>query len=371
MKGNARAAIRALRVGVVPAMCVERLTLGRAELEKKFEPYLRRLVEQGTCAPLFLLGEWGTGKSHVLSLVHASARRLELPTTGGSLDASGKALNYPQRLYPSLMERILEAGTGAIGLREIVSGWLRDEMKRKALAAFARRCQNTGLAQMLGRLCQLQSQGSAPVDDEAAWSLLLGVDLAWANYGYKRLQALERLGWVAQCFQGMGQGGLVVTLDEVETIAQLWNMRSRATAFGVLARLFRTPGLGFFLGITERFGGVVADDLYRGILDASWLSEDAHWFLSTWNNGGFERVSLPEFGAEQAEELVLTIAQLYREAYGIPGNDLSWVRTVLADWHGNPSRNTRRLIRLTVHWLDLLNPPRVWEAAMARVETGS
>jgi hypothetical protein len=352
-------------------MFVDRLTMGGVELEKKFEPHLRRLVEQGTCAPLFLLGEWGTGKSHMLSLVHASARRLNLPTTGGSLDASGSALNYPQRLYPALMERILEARTGALGLREIVSGWLRDEVKRKALAAFVRYSPNTGLTQVLARLCQFQSHGSAPVDDEASWSFLLGADLAWASYGYKRLQALERLGWVARCFQGMGQGGLVLTLDEVETIAQLWNMRSRATAYGVLARLFRTPGLGCLLGITERFGGMVAYDLYRGILDASWLSEDARWFLSTWNDGGFERIRLPEFGSEHAEKLVLTIAQLYREAYDIPGNDLSWVRTVLADWRGNPSRNTRRLIRLTVHRLDLLHPPRGVETELAGAETGN
>ncbi|HEX8434793.1 BREX system ATP-binding domain-containing protein, partial [Archangium sp.] len=327
--------------------------------------------EQGTCAPVFLLGEWGTGKSHMLSLVHAAARRLKLPTTRGSVDASSNALNYPQRLYPSLMERILEAGTSALGLREIVSGWLRDAVKREALAAFTRRCQNTGLAQVLQGLCQFQSHGSAPVDNEAAWSFLLGADLAWANYGYKRLQALDRLGWVARCFQGMGQGGLVLTLDEVETIAQLWNMRSRATAYGVLAHLFRTPGLGCLLGITERFDGVVAYDLSRGILDASWLSEDAYWFLSTWNSGGFERVSIPEFGSEQAEEMVLTIAQLYREAYDIPGDDLSWVRTVLADWRGNPSRNTRRLIRLTIHRLDLINPPRGVETALTRAEMGN
>src|SRR5262249_44391785 len=119
---------------------------------------------------------------------------------------------------------------------------------------------------------------------EWAWAALLGSDLSWGDYPYQRAKALDRIDVLAAMMRQVGLAGPVVTLDEAETIDQLWNVRSRLVAYEVLGRLTTMPGVWCIVGITQRFARTIQGDLVRGLLDATETSQFARQFLRAWHD---------------------------------------------------------------------------------------
>ena len=68
-----RKAIRSLRVGVVPSSHVLQLTVGINAHRAKVDQAIQKL-RLGEHAPLVISGEWGTGKSNLLSYLRATLR---------------------------------------------------------------------------------------------------------------------------------------------------------------------------------------------------------------------------------------------------------------------------------------------------------
>jgi len=346
-----RASIRRLRAGIVPNWELERLSVGYADAKRRVNTALIGLRSAEHVNPLFVSGEWGSGKSHFLTFARAAAVARGIPTTGVALNARSMALNHPQRLYSPVVEGI-RLDPYDVGLRNVLRGLLMDEEKRFDLLRCARRGLRGHLAPAILTLCAECANGDRfQLDDHPAWTTVLGGDLGWADYPYKRDAAIERLGGVAQLFRALGFGGLTIAFDEAETIDQLWNIRSRVSAYGVLGRLSDLDSVWCIVGITGRFEKTIDADLARGIVTEPRLPEGAKRFLDSWQRRAFEICSAPGIDLSGARSLAATVTRTYEHAFGVHV-ERKVAAECVEEWARNPSRNPRRLIRLLIHRLD-------------------
>jgi hypothetical protein len=348
----ARAAIRRLRTGLVPYWELDRLSVGYGRLKQVVDEGFDGLLGGGTPGALFIRGEWGSGKTHFLSFVRGIARSRDLPAARVDLNARSAALNYPQRFYSSIAESVCTAERA--GLRAILSELLQDTDMRNRLRAFASSGRAGDLYGPLHVLVARYESGEYLESmDDPAWSILYGADLSWADYGYKREQATARIGSLARLFATVGMGGLVVVFDETETIDQLWNIRSRMSAYRVLGQLCRLDAVWQIFGITERFDRTLKGDADRGVLQFDFATEDAVWFLKAWQREAFTVLEPPGVDARNAQALASRIAKLYESAYSDIPADGRLIDRCVEEWLKNPSRNPRRLIRILIHRLDV------------------
>ncbi len=358
MAEGAKAAIRRLRNGIVPGDSMECLSVGYSSLR---DLVLKRAVQLGSerrVHPLLMRGEWGTGKSHFARFVRALTRDLGVASALVNLNARSQALNYPQRFFPALAESC-EIGRGPAGLRQIVTSYLMSDDGRALLEGFA--AANPGdIARAVTWLCrEYETEDDSlglSTGEHPAWTTLLGGDLAWASYGYKRAQALRRLADVARLLRALGDGGLVLILDEVETIDQLWNVRSRLGAYATLGELASMDHVWCIFNITARFDAMTSRDLATGILANPTLSMEARRFLRSLDDGHVEAVSPPSVDRRGASELANRILNLYRQAHALRFADDAKLAPVVDAWSRDPRRNPRTLIRAVVDQLDRLRP---------------
>jgi hypothetical protein len=191
------------------------------------------------------------------------------------------------------------------------------------------------------------------LEDHHSWRILLGADLSWADYAYKRPVALARLSNILFMFRAVGLWGLVIALDELETIDQLFNIRSRISAYGVLGQLCRLTGAWCIYGITDRFHRTISADLNRGALKFEYTEDNAAWFLRSWHKEAFDMIVPPEVDLNGARILAIAVASVYREAYPDVGLNNLIVEPCITDWNENPNRNPRRLIRMLIERFDI------------------
>lgn len=352
MSAGARAAIRRLRTGVVPEAQIERLSVGYGKAKQTVGDAYEALQVGDRPTSLFVKGEWGTGKTHFLSFVRGAATSRGIAASKVDLNARSAALNFPQRFYGALVENIRMEGR--VGLRAILEIALSEPRKRAKVYEFGRSPFAADIGWALTDLCnRYERSEELGAEHDAAWALLAGTDLAWADYTYKREQAIARLGAIGRLLAAIGYDGVVVTFDEAETLEQLWNVRSRLSAYGVLGQLCRLDAVWCVFGITERFERTIDDDLARGVLDYHYISESAAWFLRNWRSGKFTVFIPPEVDGRNAKALVGNVLGLYTTAYSSEALPAEIIAKCVEEWMSNPSRNPRRLIRTVIHHLDL------------------
>jgi P-loop Domain of unknown function (DUF2791) len=312
------------------------------------------LGERHRVEPLFVRGEWGTGKSHFISYVRTICRDLEIASSTVNLNARGHALNHLQRAYPLLAEAV-ELGRLPSGLQNILLTKLADREARPRLERFGRRAGSGELGQALASLCLHAESNELPVAEHFAWTTVLGGDLAWANYSYKRTKALARIGALGKLFHALGAGGLVLLLDEAETIDQLWNVLSRKGAYSVLGSLSRMDHVWCIFAVTARFDHTLRSDRRRILSDPN-VSPDARWFLTRWYDGALDVFDPPKVDETAARSLARKVEDLYERAYVFRLQDRAGVSNCVKQWLGDPARNPRTLLRSLVDHLDRRRP---------------
>src|SRR3989344_1012660 len=159
-----RASIRSLRVGIVPDDDLEHTSVGYSEISAVIEDRLLGLLCGQDPRPIFIRGEWGTGKRHCLTYLRAAAATGGIPASLVSLDARSAALNYPQRISPLLTESI-RVQDRLLGLREVLSTWLTKAPVRQTIRIFAQESSAGSLAWPLATLCSLFERGDLCGDD--------------------------------------------------------------------------------------------------------------------------------------------------------------------------------------------------------------
>jgi hypothetical protein len=108
---EARQALEALRLGVVPAQGLKRLTVGRErELLRCGEVLARGRGMQ------VVLGGYGAGKSHLLSVVEQMAIEAGFAVASAAFDPEELPPSHPLRLYAALLRTLRLPGRGQDGL---------------------------------------------------------------------------------------------------------------------------------------------------------------------------------------------------------------------------------------------------------------
>lgn len=344
---SSRASIRRLRTGVVPHWEIERLSVSFAEIGEELATRLGALIRSGQCAPLFVRGEWGAGKTHMLSYLRALAARRGLAHVGITLNPRSAALNYPQRFYPAIAQ--LVTFSGRRGIRDILTNALANPRTRRKIGSFS----ESGAAGSLGPalrviVARFKLSGGLDIGDDSAWNILLGADLAWSSS--KRVKALTRIREFTALVRALGAAGLVAIFDEAESIEQLFNRLSRAGAYETLGSLCSQDDVLCVFGITRRFETCIARDL-ENIGLFTYLSS-AETFLTAWGAGAYSIVEPPGISERGAEKLAALIVGTYRDAYPEVELRSSEMNAVVLRWKKNPSRNPRRLVRALIDSLD-------------------
>lgn len=353
--GNAlaRSAVRRLRSGIVPDWELERLSVAYGSIQEEVEGGLAALQKGQARGPLFVRGEWGTGKTHLLTYMRTAASRASIASAWVDLNARSTALNYPQRFYP-VMAETLKAGND-LGLKAILSEVLRDPVRRDVLK---QRKDLHLLWWTIRRLLQdTEQSGFADLAGHWAWTYLLGGDISSMDYAYKRREAVSRFELLAVIMRAIGLGGLVLLFDEAETIDQLWNVRSRLSAYSVLGQLCQMQFVWCVFGVTERFDRTIQLDLSRDLQNWNITGENAKWFLQSWEKNRFASTVPPSLNSRSAKELARAVEDIYEAGY--PDLAKGVADRCVDEWSRNPSRNPRRLIRLIIHRLDLARPLRI------------
>ncbi len=345
-----RAAVRRLRRGVVASTHIIGLTVGAEPLLDEVRRQFR-LLRAGTARACFIDGEWGTGKTHLLALTRRLALDEGLATAYLNLNGQSAALNHPQRFYHLIAARVRTA-EGVIGLPSLIGGWAAREDVRPALTRWAAANRyRSELAAAVDELIRSFEKGDfAPMQ---AWSVVMGADLVWADYPYKREKALGRMADLGECLAVLGMGGLVLELDELETLEQLWNYRSRIGAYSILGRLVSMNHVLPLFAVTDRFRRQIESDIVpRGTLREPQLAPSALQFLEAWVNQRFPTLKPPPMTPALARTLVGKIVDLYESCYGRSNNVLD-PHEVVREWACSPVRSPRTLIRKMIHRLDL------------------
>lgn len=350
---STRAVVRRLRVGVVPGWAIQHLTVGYGKLKSDLLSRFDAVAVRSPVPPLFVKGEWGSGKTHFLEYARGIAVARGLAVARVTLNGWSAALNHPQRLLPIIASDFTR-GTHR-GIRAVVSALMMSPDSGEELLTFAEREDAGDLSSSLRVLANRYSKADTlDLGSDPSWRLFYGSDLSWADYPYKRRQGLERIASITRMFRSLAQPGVVLLFDETETIDQLWNIRSRMGAYAVLNELAAMPGAFCVFGVTERFQAAIEADLARGVLEDETVSREAKAFLRSWHRGEMEIIVPPIVNSNSAINLANRIQDVYLQAYPNISGANRIASSCVEEWCANPSRNPRRLIRLLVHRFDAI-----------------
>ncbi|MBN1336493.1 MAG: DUF2791 family P-loop domain-containing protein [Deltaproteobacteria bacterium] len=240
---DARQALEALRLGVVPASGLETLTVERDTEIATLGDLLRR--ERGM---VLLAGAYGTGKTHLVELAENHALRAGYLVARVSFDPEEVPPSHPLRLYRALAGQIRYPDGAGVGLRPLLERVAdRPSHLEPAGKAFHR---------YLGPA----AWAVAHADDVLAEDLLAWIEGALPRSHRDLTGDLKRFGWrgpnllalpdyrtfgqvmahllggVAAWAQDAGWRGLAVLLDEAEYLDHLGST-SREMATNVLKYL--------------------------------------------------------------------------------------------------------------------------------------
>jgi len=128
----------------------------------------------------------------------------------------------------------------------------------------------------------------------------------WVTFGEHRRERVRVLGGL---FAAVGLGGLVLVFDEAETIDQLWNIRSRLSAYDVLGRLCQLSSVWCVFGITQRFDRVIKNDVDNNAGALSSAAPDGAWFIRSWSRSQLSSITPPVVDGANARDLANAVVR--------------------------------------------------------------
>jgi len=333
--------VNALRSGLVPAQGLEHFATGLDALIDAVKEELD-FVATGKGAAKWIRGEYGTGKTFAARYLCARAREQRFATAEVQISINDTPLHHLETVYRRLIEKLETAADGPNAFQAVVEGWLYqigDEVTRlrgiaeddpgfadateqrleDKLADLSRR--NPAFAQVLRAYHRAMHEGDfASAQGLLAW--LAGqphtdrsvLRTAGARGKVDGQASLTFLAGLLSLLRQSGYAGLVVVLDEVETIQRM-NAQTREKSLNALRQLMdmlandELPGLYLVVtGTRDFFEG------YKGLKGLAALhqrvqvtfGEDARW-----DNLRAPQVRLLPF----TEERLLTVGRRIRDLY--------------------------------------------------------
>jgi hypothetical protein len=240
--------IDALRAGAVPRRGLEALAVGLDHFERVIGEELEA-VRGGGSKFKAIRGEYGGGKTFFARWVQERAKRLGFATSEVQISETETPLHRLETVYRRLMERLSTASMESGALRSIVDGWfftLEEDVlangidpadSERLLAETERLMQSrlsriTDLSPSFAAALRGYRRATASGDNASADALLSWV-AGQPNVGSKFIRdaglrgdidhfgALKALQGLLTMLRDGGQAGLVLVLDEVETLQRV------------------------------------------------------------------------------------------------------------------------------------------------------
>jgi hypothetical protein len=265
---QARRMIEAFRLGIVPHQDVDEFTFGRESEIRNARQGLENLI-RGEGGVLLVEGDYGTGKTHLLEHIHHEALRMGMVTSKIEFDPAEVAPNRPKRVYRELVHNlrwIASAGPDQppegykskgssveYGFRDLlrkavdlpmddhvffspVLAKLRQPLKAK------RRSVNADLAQeVFWQMIEAESTKEYAVEYRMPYRIRGGYSIPalydFSTAGDFYCYIISGLGHICR---ELGLHGLVLLIDEAETVTHLWDIIAFARGMNFIEGLIRT-----------------------------------------------------------------------------------------------------------------------------------
>ena len=397
----ALAIVNALRSGLVPRQGLEQFATGLDPLVAAVTEELD-YVAQGKGISKWIRGEYGTGKTFAARYLCSIARKRQFATAEVQISINDTPLHHLETVYRRLMERLETEADGPNAFQAIVEGWLYkvgDEVTRlrglseddpgfadateqrleDKLADLSRRA--PAYSQVLRAYHRAAHEGDfATAQGLLAWlagqphtdrSVLKGAGARGKVDGQASLAFLSGL---LLLLRQSGYSGLMVVLDEVETIQRM-NVQSREKSLNALRQLMdmmaneELPGLHLVVtGTRDFFEG------YKGLKALSPLYQRVHVDFADdprWDNLRAPQVRLLPF----SEERLLAVGRRVRDLY--PARDaarmalrvgedflIGLVRQVTDGFGGKVSLAPRLFLRELVDVMDRVDQHEEYDPSL-------
>ena len=388
---EAREIVHALRSGAVPQLGLHHFATGLDALMTVVEGELDYVAEgTGRGLAKWVRGEYGSGKTFATRLLCARARARRFATSEVQISINDTPLQHLETVYRRLIERLTTDAEGGGAFRAVVDGWLfevGEEVSRlKGIAeddpGFAKAVEE----RLEDKLAELSARNPAFAQTLRAYHRAVQEDelgaaqglLAWlagqphvdrsvtARAGMKGSvdgqAALSFLRGLLLLLRQSGHAGLVVVLDEVETIQRL-NAQTREKSLNALRQLVdmllnaELPGLYLVVtGTPEFFEG------YKGIKSLAPLYQRVATRFDAdprFDNLRAVQVRLPAFDGDRLHEVGRKVRDLYPasepERLGKLADDRflqALVESVASGFGGRISVAPRTFLRELVDVLD-------------------
>jgi hypothetical protein len=243
---QARRMLEAFRLGIVPHQDVESFTFGREQPIEVADAALSALG-RGAGDVFMFEGEYGTGKTHMLEYVHHRALSLGMATSLVQFDPLEVSPHRPKRVYRELVHNLRYLKDG----RE---HGFRDLLLQAAELDFA---DHVFFGPVLAKL---RRSDRGHLQSEVLWQWIEGESTKeyaterrgpYRVRGGQRIPALYDFSTAADLYcnifsgiaciaRELGLKGLVLLIDEAETVTRLWDILYLAKSVNFMDGLVRT-----------------------------------------------------------------------------------------------------------------------------------
>ncbi|MBX6311845.1 MAG: BREX system ATP-binding protein BrxD [Isosphaeraceae bacterium] len=336
--------IDALRRGTVPRSSLDAFAVGLERFEPALDEELRRVAAGGSVFKA-VRGDYGCGKTFFARWLADRARKMGFASSEVQISETETPLHRLETVYRRLNERLATADTPQGALRNVVDGWfftLEEDVLAEGTidpndSAKLLERSNELLETRLGEVARTAPTFSAALRgyrqaQTARQPALADGILAWLSgqpnvaaeakrfAGVKgdidHFGALNFLQGVLTILRDSGQAGMLVVLDEVETIQRV-RSDVRDKSLNALRQLIDEVDSGRFPGLYLLITGTPA--FYegpQGIQRLEPLAQRLHVDFQTearFDNPRAVQIRLPAFSLERLRLVGIKIRDIYRE----------------------------------------------------------
>lgn len=341
--------IDALRRGTVPRNSLDAFAVGLDRFESTLDEELRKVAGGGSGFKA-VRGEYGCGKTFFARWLADRARRLGFATSEVQISETETPLHRLETVYRRLMERLATADTPQGAWRNIVDGWFfaleEDVLAEGTVSAGDQQALLTRTTELLEQRLSKVTE-SAPTfaaalrgyreaqtaGDRATAEAILAwmagqpnvAAAAKRSAGVKgdidHFGALSFLQGVLTVLRDSGHPGLLVVLDEVETIQRV-RSDVRDKSLNALRQLIDEIDSGRFPGLYLLVTGTPAFyDGPQGIQRLEPLAQRLHVDFQTdarFDNPRTVQIRLPAFDLDRLRLVGARIRSIFREYANSP-----------------------------------------------------
>lgn len=378
-KQAARSIIEALRVGIVPRHKTEDFSCGREAESEIIETWMQD--EEKAC--MFLNGDYGSGKSHMLEIIAAKALKDNWAIATIELDPDELPFFLPKRIYCQIM-KTLRYHDPELGFNELITSVMNTEKKQIADIL----CEHPFMGDLFSawQNAPEYSEDSFHYDRTKLCNWIAGEDVTISGFPLLKDQQtaanvycnlISVIGWCAKKILGLE--GLLILIDEGEGVdRRLYTpahfKKSENFLKGLLLMAYSNPVL------LEEFDYMIKEAIPRGRRDgeftglyyggtkkstSSFIWQDTSYvkllFALTPGivpvireqiirdpeiNVKITEIELEELKEEYLEELYGKITSIYNTAYEISSSDSVYQYLV--------KNQTRLFVKSAVEAMDIM-----------------